>query len=290
MSQFEDRFWSSRDGLRLHYRAYGAHAATAAARRAPVLCLPGLTRNARDFEDLAPRLAATREVLCLDMRGRGDSAYAKDSATYNPLQYVEDVEALLEEAGIARFVVIGTSLGGLMAMILALKDPARITGAVLNDIGPVIEPAGLARIRDYVGSGRSFPTWMHAARALEETHAAAYPGFEVADWLRMAKRVLALGQNGRIAFDYDMKIAEPILQPGGEGGGDLWPAYNALATRPLLVLHGELSDLLSAETLAQMTARNPAVEQVTIAGHGHAPTLDEPEAVAAIEQLLARCD
>lgn len=286
MSEFEDRHWSSRDGLRLHYRVYGASVEG----RAPVLCLPGLTRNARDFEVLAPRMAQHREVLCVDLRGRGDSAYAKESATYNPLQYVEDIEALLEEAGIARFVAVGTSLGGLMTMILALRNPARIAGAVLNDIGPVIEPEGLDRIRDYVGSGRSFPTWMHAARALEETHAAAFPGFEVADWLAMAKRMMAIGQNGRIAFDYDMKIAEPFAAAGGEAGVDLWPAWTALSGRPLLVLRGELSDILSAQTATEMARRVPEAEVVTIPGRGHAPTLDEPEAVAAIDRLLARCD
>jgi len=285
MSEFEDRYWTSPDGLRLHYRAYGEPRAD----RAPVLCLPGLTRNARDFEGLAPHLADRREVLCLDLRGRGDSAYARDSATYNPLQYVLDVEALLAEAGISRFVAIGTSLGGLMTMLLALRDPARVAGAVLNDIGPVIEAEGLARIRDYVGSGRSFPTWMHAARALEETHAASFPEFVAADWLRMAKRLLAIGQNGRIAFDYDMKIAEPIAEAEGAAPADLWPAFAALAGRPLLVLRGDRSDLLSAATAAEMARRVPEAEVVTVANRGHAPTLDEPEAVAAIDRLVDRC-
>ena len=224
------------------------------------------------------------------MPGWGNSAYAKVAATYNPLQYVEDVEALLGEAGIGRFVAIGTSLGGLMTMLLALKDPARIAGAVLNDIGPVVEPEGLARIRDYVGSGRSFPTWMHAARALEETHAAAFPQFAIGDWLRMAKRTMTLGQNGRIVFDYDMKIAEPFADEGGGPAPDLWPAFAALAGRPLTVLRGELSDVLSAATVREMAARNPSAEIVTIAGCGHAPSLDEPEARVAIDRLMARCD
>lgn len=286
MSSYEDRYWTSRDGLRLHFRAYGEPVAG----RAPVLCIPGLTRNARDFEDLAEHLAGSRQVFCLDLRGRGDSAYAKDSATYVPLQYVEDVEALLEQAGIGRFVAIGTSLGGMITMLLALRGSARIAGAVLNDIGPVIEPAGLARIRDYVGSGRSFPTWMHAARAIEETHGAAFLGFAAADWLRMAKRLMTVSQNGRIAFDYDMKIAEPFATPVAEGGVDMWPAWEALAGRPVLVLRGEVSDLLSAETAAEMARRVADAEVVTVHQRGHAPTLDEPEARAAIDRLIARCD
>lgn len=293
MSEFEDRYWTSPDGLRLHYRAYaaGAGLGEGEGNRLSALCLPGLTRNARDFEALAPRIAATgRQVLCPDLRGRGDSDYAKDSASYNPLQYVEDIEALLAELGLTRIVAVGTSLGGLITMLLALRNPGVIGGAVLNDIGPVIEAEGLARIRDYVGSGRSFPTWMHAARALEETHGPVFPDFEAGDWLRMAKRLMVLGQSGRIAFDYDMKIAEPI--EAGEGGAapDLWPAYAALAPTPLLVLRGERSDLLSAETAAEMARRIPGAEVITVSGRGHAPTLEEPAAASAIDRLLSRCD
>jgi pimeloyl-ACP methyl ester carboxylesterase len=178
-----------------------------------VLCLPGLTRNARDFEDVAARLAGQWRVICPDMRGRGDSDYAKDPMTYNPAQYLDDVELLLEQHGIARFVAVGTSLGGLLTMLLAGRDNSRIAGSVLNDIGPEAEEAGLERIREYVGQGRNFETWMHAARALQESQADVYPDYGVPDWLRYAKRVMALGSGGRIAFDYDMKIAEPFDAP-----------------------------------------------------------------------------
>ena len=283
MTAFEDRFWSSRDGLRLHYRDY----AGADSERPPVLCLPGLTRNARDFENLAARLAPTWRVLCPDLRGRGDSGYARDSATYQPGQYVEDIEVLLEETGIRRFVAIGTSLGGLMTMLLAQRAPERIAGAVLNDIGPVVEPEGLARIRDYVGQGRSFPTWMHAARALQDSHGKAFPRYDISAWLAMAKRMMTLGQNGRIVFDYDMKIAEPFERSPIGQEVDLWPAFQALAGRPLLILRGARSDLFSAATLASMIRTIPAAEGVTLEDIGHAPTLDEPEAVAALERLLA---
>ena len=285
MTQFEDRFWSSRDGLRLHSRDFAGGADSS---RPPVLCLPGLTRNARDFESTAARLAPRWRVLCPDLRGRGDSAYAKDAATYNPRQYVEDIEALLEQTGVDRFVAIGTSLGGLMTMLLAWAGADRIAGAVLNDIGPVIEAAGLERIADYVGQGRSFPTWMHAARALQDGQGEAFPDFAVADWLAMAKRVMTLGQNGRIVFDYDMNIAEPFATANTAAQPDLCPAYEALAGRPVLILRGGLSDLFSAATLEGMVARVPGAEAVTLDRVGHAPTLDEPEAVAAIERLLDR--
>lgn len=283
MTEFTDRFWMSRDGLKLHCRDYAGRAD-----RPPVICLPGLTRNARDFEGLAARLAGEWRVLCIDNRGRGDSAYAKESASYNPMQYVDDLLVLLEELGAQRFVAIGTSLGGLMTMILAMTAPDRIAAAVLNDVGAEIEAAGLERIRDYVGQGRSFATWMHAARAMEESQAQVFPRFDIADWLAMAKRCMVVGSNGRIVFDYDMKIAEPFGQPGGEAGVDMWPGIDALKGKPVLFLRGELSDILADRTLQAMAARVPGSEAVTVPQVGHAPTLDEPEADAAIARLLAR--
>src|SRR5690606_29259079 len=153
---------------------------------------------------------------------------------YMPLQYVADVAALLDQARLERIVAVGTSLGGIVAMLLATTAPERIAAAVLNDIGPEIEAAGLARIRDYVGQGRSFPTWMHAARGLREQGGAAYPDFALADWLRLAKRLMVVGPGGRIAFDYDMKIAEPFHAPEGAAPVDLWPAFRALARHPVL--------------------------------------------------------
>jgi pimeloyl-ACP methyl ester carboxylesterase len=284
MADFADRYWSSRDGLKLHYRDYPGRED-----RPPVLCLPGLTRNARDFEELASRLSGEWRVLCPDMRGRGDSAYAKDSATYDPMQYVDDVAMLLEATGISKVVIIGTSLGGLMTMAMAAAMPQVIVGALLNDIGPVLETEGFERIRGYVGQGRSFPTWMHAARAVQETQGAAFPDYQIADWLAAAKRVMTLGGNGRIVFDYDMKIAEPLAKMDLTEQVDLWPGIDGLAGKPVLLVRGALSDLLTDQTLQAMQQRLPDCETVTIANVGHAPSLSEPEAVAAIGRLLARC-
>jgi len=226
-------------------------------------------------------------VLCVDLRGRGDSAYAKDPMSYVPLTYVQDIEALLRDLKIDRFVAFGTSLGGIITMLLASTRPGRVVGALLNDVGPEIDPAGLRRIREYVGQGRSFPTWMHAARALAETQAAVFPGFGVSEWLDMAKKTMKLGPGGRIVYDYDMRIAEPFAIPGGEAGVDLWPAFAALAPAPVLIVRGALSDLLSAATAETMLARLPHGRLVTVAGKGHAPTLEEPEVAAAIDALLA---
>jgi len=282
-SSYSDAYWTSRDGLKLHYRDYPGRAD-----RPVVLCLPGLTRNARDFTHVAERIAGDWRVLCVDLRGRGDSAYAKESATYNPLQYVEDLGELFQQAGIDRFVAIGTSLGGLLTMIMAMTMPDRIAGALLNDVGPEVSAEGLERIRGYVGQGRTFPTWMHAARALEEGQGDVFPDYRVSDWLDMAKRCMVVGGNGRIVFDYDMKIAEPFAQPGGEAGVDMWPGLLALKGRPVALLRGELSDILSKQVHRKMAKSLPDSDAVTIPKVGHAPMLDEDEAVAAIDRLLAR--
>lgn len=282
MADYTDRHWSSEDGLRLHFRDYAGPP-----ERPPVLCLPGLTRNCRDFEGLAAHLAGRWRVLCPDLRGRGDSEYARDPMSYTPATYLADLAALLEQEGIARFVAVGTSLGGLLTMLLAASGPERIAGAVINDIGPEIDPRGIGRIRGYVGQGRSFETWMHAARGLQEVHGQVFPDFGVSEWLVMAKRAMTLGSNGRIVFDYDMKIAEPFAASSGPAD-DLWPAWLALADRPVLVLRGETSDILAPDTAEQMVAALTDAELVTVPRVGHAPTLDEPEAVAAIDRLLAR--
>ncbi len=316
MAAFEIRSWTSPDGLRLAYRVYepenggeGGDAGEGEA-RLPVICLPGLTRNARDFEDLALHLAAGgRRVFCPDLRGRGESDYARDAMSYQPPVYVEDLAGLFEAEGITRFIAVGTSLGGILTMMIAAgmmaaTRPGLIAGAVLNDIGPVIDPVGLERIGGYVGQGRSYLTWMHAARGLHETMAEIYPDFAIGDWLRLAKRLMALGTGGRIAFDYDMNIAEPIdaaakardearnqaTQETGTAApaADLWPLFKALSGVPLVVVHGALSDILSGETAQAMAAQHPDCELVTLPRVGHAPTLDEPEARAAIDRLLAR--
>lgn len=280
---YEDGYWWSRDELKLHYRDYAGPAD-----KPPVLCFPGLTRNARDYEQLAARLAGEWRMILVEFRGRGESAYAKDPMSYVPLAYLQDVEALLAELKIDRFVAIGTSLGGIVTMLLAGTNPQRLAGVVLNDVGPEIGEAGLARIRTYVGKGVWHPTWMHAARAVAESNADVYPDFGIEDWLRMAKRLYRVNSQGRIVLDYDMKIAEPFRIPGNEAAPDMWPTIDALQGKPLLVVRGERSDILSKDVAAKMVKRVKGAELVTLPGIGHAPTLDEPEAVAGIERLLAK--
>ena len=283
MADWSDGYWVSNDGLRLHYRDYAGEAS-----RPPIICLPGLTRNARDFEGVAARLAGQWRVICVELRGRGESAHAKDPMTYIPPVYLQDVQALVAELKLDRFVLFGTSLGGLITMLMAATGKEKIAGALLNDIGPELETRGLDRIRSYVGRSQNWPTWLHAARFLAEAQGDRYPDWQLDDWLVYAKRLCRLNANGRIVFDYDMRIAEPFKLPQGEAGFDLWPAFRALDGIPSLVVHGELSDVLSAESVAKMTEAIPSMESVTVPRVGHAPTLDEPIAQKAIDGLLKR--
>lgn len=283
MAAYEDRYWWSRDNLRLHYRLYPGRDD-----RPPIVCIPGLTRNARDFETVAERLAGEWRVICVDLRGRAESAYSKDPMTYVPLVYLQDLERLFEEAGITRFVGLGTSLGGIMLMLIASTDPERVAGALLNDIGPTLEETGLDRIRQSVGTGGGQPTWVHAARAVAEVQGTIYPDFGLEDWLRIAKRLYRLNSAGRVVLDYDQRIAEPFRAPGGEVGVDLWPTLEGLKRCPVTVLRGGLSDLFSDATLRRMGERLPHADLVTVPRVGHAPTLEEPDSVAAIDRLLAR--
>lgn len=283
MADYKDGYWWSNDGLRLHYRDYAGRSD-----RPPIFCFHGLTRNARDFEPVANRLAGEWRLICPEMRGRAESAYAKDPMTYVPLTYVQDIERLLADLGVTRFIAFGTSLGGIITMLLAATRPGRIAGALLNDIGPVIEQTGLDRIKGYVGTGGSYPTWVHAARALAENNADVYPFYKLEDWLGMAKRLFRLTSGGRIVLDYDMRIAEPLRMPGGEAGVDLWPTLEALKDVPVLIVRGECSDLLSEATVRQMAARLNQAEVLTVPGVGHAPVLDEPGATEAVDRLLQR--
>lgn len=282
---YQDKHWVSGDGLSLYYRDYSGPDDY---QGPAVVCLHGLTRNSRDFADLARHISQSRRVIVPEMRGRGQSEYASDVSTYSSPQYVTDVEALLAELAIERFIAVGTSMGGLMAMMMAAAKPGRIAGVVMNDIGPEVDPAGLSRIGSYVGQNRSYPTWLHAARSIASVHGDAFPDYDLDEWLVMAKRTMTLSQNGRISYDYDMAIAEPFREPGNAAPANLWPAFDALVAVPMLVVRGELSDLLSVQTLEEMGKRNPALTSVTIPRIGHAPMLDEPEALSAIDDLLAK--
>lgn len=282
MAVWTDRSWNSADGIKLHYRDYaGPHD------RPPILCIPGLTRNARDFEPVADRFAGEWRVISIDLRGRGGSGHDPDPAHYSPPVYVADLMKLLDQLGIADAVFVGTSLGGLCTMILAASDNERIAGALLNDIGPEIDQAGIDRIAGYVGEDTRYASWEEAEAALAHRNRDVFPRWGAGEWSRFARR-LCREEGGRIRFDYDMAIADNFHRSAAEPQVDAWPYYRALEGRPVTILRGELSDLLSAVTAERMAAEIEDVELVTIPDVGHTPSFEEPESLAALERLLER--
>lgn len=282
---FDDRFWTAADGTRLHARDYAGQSGLS--RKAPALLLHGLTRNARDFEAVAPWVAAQgRRVLAVDVRGRGASAPSPDPAHYAVPVYVGDVLALMAQASLERVAVIGTSMGGLIGMTLACLYPDRVTGLLMNDIGPEIDPKGLARIMGYAGGTADPMSWEETVAYARRTNGAAFPRYGRADWERFARR-LVRPEDDRFVLDYDPAIAAP--QAPSAAPPDLWPVFEAAARdRPLGVVRGALSDILSEATAQRMRTSGPDVRLVEIAGVGHAPTLEEPEAATAMLDLLER--
>ena len=283
MAEWQDRYWTSKDGLRLHYRDYAGPAD-----RPPIICLPGLTRNARDFAPVADRYAGEWRVICVDFRGRGESQHDPNPANYRPEYYVADVLKLLDQLGIADAVFLGTSLGGICTMLLATTDVERIAGAMLNDIGPVVDQSGVDRIAGYVGREASFGSWEEVIDLLAERNRAVFPRWDKGEWERFAHRIMHETPDG-IRFQYDMRIADNFRAATEGPRGTNWQSYEALAGRPLLILRGELSDLLSADVAQQMAERlDGDAELVIVPDAGHAPSLEEPEAQAGIDRLLQR--
>ncbi len=278
---WRDGLYWSRDDLRLHWREHPGPAD-----RPTLLCIPGLTRTARDFEALGNRLAGQWRVVAVDLRGRGESAWARDSLTYLPFSYLLDLSYLLDAAQIGRFVVIGSSLGGQLAMQMTSAHRARMAGAILNDIGPDSEAAGLARLHANVGRGGNWPTWVHAARDLGVRNADIYPDWALPEWIAFAKRLCRLTPAGRIVFDYDPRIADPFRLPRGDAVVDPWLAFAALRGMPVLSLRGALSDVFSRATQARMAQLLPEMMVAEVPHVGHAPTLADPVAVAAVDALL----
>ncbi len=278
--RYEDRYFVVRDGLKLHYRDYPG-----ATDRPPILCLHGLTRNARDFADFAERHSPAFRVIVLEFRGRAESDYDPLPMRYNPLTYAADVLELLDQLGIDQAIFVGTSLGGLVTMAVAAMQPQRIAAAILNDVGPALTPVGLERIQSYVGNDTRFRTWDEAAAAIKANQGSAFPNYNHDDWLAMVRRNCC-EDNGEIRFDYDMAIIIPF-EAAPTPKIDMWPLFRALGEKPLLVVRGEISDLLSAESLAKMHDAVPDMKSVTVPQTGHAPMLDEPEAEAAIDDFLS---
>lgn len=283
MSDFQDKYFTNDDGLKQHYRDYDT-----APKGAPViLCMPGLTRNAKDFQFIADHLADRCRLICIEQRGRGLSDWDPDPTRYSPVTYVGDMMSLLAYLGLETVITIGTSLGGLMTIMMNAMYPGTIRAAVINDIGPEIDPAGIRRIKSYVGVGTPPDTWDEAVAAVKIANTGVYPNFSEAEW-RHFTGLLFADENGRPVAQYDPAIRNNFDANDDQSAPDLWPMFALMHTLPMVVVRGGLSDILAADTLKRMAAEHPDLVAVTVPDVGHVPLMNEKIAQDAIDGLIAR--
>lgn len=279
--QSRELTYESADGLALFCREY-----VAARPELDILCLPGLTRNSRDFAPLAQTLAGRYRVLTPDLRGRGRSAWDPQWANYHPGVYVTDLLRLLEHLDIRRVAIIGTSLGGLLAMMLAASRPDLVAAVVLNDVAPEIAPEGLVRIAQYAGRAQPATNWDQAVQQAQANYGHALPGLSLAQWRDFTESSYRQTPEGSVVADYDPNIGT-ALRAAPPVPVDLWALYRTLAAKSTLAIRGALSDIVNPATFDRMLAEKPDLQRVTVANRGHAPLLDEPESVHAIASFLA---
>jgi pimeloyl-ACP methyl ester carboxylesterase len=282
-TSYTENFWTSHDGLRLYTRVYPGPDPLART----VLCLHGLTRNSRDFEDLAPHLQRHYRVIVPDVRGRGLSARDPNPQNYQPAIYLQDILTLIDAVAVQQVAVIGTSMGGLLAMMLAVGSRDRISGVVLNDMGPEVDPEGLERIKGYAGRLPSPKNWDEAIAQTRSIFGEAWPNLSPMRWSALTRRGYREDEKGGLQVDADPMIGE-MLRAAPAASANLWPFWKALRGIPMLAIRGAQSDILSAATFAKMKAENPELVQLEVAQRGHVPLLDEPECIAAIDAFLAQ--
>lgn len=282
-----DIHWTSADGLSLYAKSYGPESA-----RLTVLCLHGLTRNHQDFEPMIAALPAHYRFIAVDVRGRGKSAHDPQPDNYDPRIYAKDMGGLLDKLGLSRVALIGTSMGGLISILMIRTMKERVAGIVLNDVGPVVEKDGIARIASYAGKVRPVTGWKSAADAVKTIQGAAFPDMPEERWMDFARRTYKELPGGEVVLDYDPNIARSLgkVKPGALTNFFLWRVFGATKKAPLLVVRGEMSDILSARTAELMVKRHPDARLATVPRVGHAPILDEPQAVSAITDFLARLE
>ena len=272
------RFVTS-DGLSLAYTDEGEGL--------PVLCLPGLTRNGADFDELAAALKGRYRLIRLTLRGRGASDRDPDPTNYNVGIEARDVVEFLDHLGLKRVMIVGTSRGGLIAMVLAATAKDRLAGVLLNDVGPELAPEGLANILSYLGIEPKAKSYEEAVEALKKRMGARFPGLTDAKWTSLARRWFDEGPEG-LVLNYDARIRDNIEATAGQAAPNMWPLFDALDGVPLAVVRGMNSDLLTAETVEKMRERRRDLIVGEVPDRGHVPFLDEPEALAALASLVAR--
>ncbi|HSR78498.1 MAG TPA: alpha/beta hydrolase [Xanthobacteraceae bacterium] len=284
--QPKSTFVTAQDGLLLHALEFGSRASALK----PVVCLPGFSRTAEDFTTLASALAAQgRRVMALDSRGRGHSQFDPDPAKYSLAVELADLITLLTAAETMPAVLVGSSRGGLLIMLLAAARPAAIAGAILNDIGPVIETSGLLRIKGYVGKLPLPRSLQEGAEILRRTSADQFPKLTDADWLSAAGRTWRQSANG-LALTYDPRLADAFAAFSPDAAPPpIWGQFDALAQTPLMVVRGANSDILSAATVAAMRARRERMESIEVRDQGHTPLLAEADVIARIAAFVSAC-
>ena len=286
---FASVFVTAPDGLRLHIRSYGSSVASAL----PVVCLPGLARTAADFHPLATALAADpvnpRLVLALDYRGHGQSQYDRNHKNYAIRVALADLSAVLAALEITSAIFVGTSLGGLLAMMLAALPPIAVTGVILNDIGPVLEPAGLMRIKSYVGKLPIARNFKEGAEILRWLFEAQFTKLSPQDWIAFAQRTWR-EDDSTLVPTHDPKLARALRRVSLEHLPTLWDQFDALARIPLMAIRGANSDMLARSTLNEMLARRDQLEVVVVPDQGHAPLLAEPKVIRRVAAFVASCD
>lgn len=283
MSDAENtHYYESSDGLKLFYRDYGSDKPGT-----PVLCLPGLTRNSRDFEDLANYLCHRRRVITPDFRGRGFSEHDPEWRNYHPLTYVQDMWTLLDALNIDKVIVVGTSLGALCAMLMSAQHAERIAGVVINDIGPEINPAGIARVQEYTGRVPAVNSWDEAVELTKQIYGEWLPGLSEKEWKRLAARGYREDEHGVPQLDIDNNIGEAVRKLGPQKG-DPWANFDSLRNTEVVLLWGVLSDILTEDIVDKMKAHMADLEVVPVPNRGHVPLLNEPECIAAIDGLIGR--
>jgi pimeloyl-ACP methyl ester carboxylesterase len=282
-------FVTAQDGLRLHVQEYGSRTAPGV----PVVCLPGLTRTVSDFAALAPALAndtaLPRRVIAVESRGRGQSDYDSNPENYNLAVELADVATILTALGVRPAVFIGSSRGGLLTMLLGVAHPTAIAGAVLHDIGPVIELKGLVRLKSYVGKLPPPRDFADGAEILRRLFAAQFPKVTAQEWLAAAHRTWQLKDN-ELQPTYDVRLAQTLADIDIERPlPPLWNEFDSLARMPMLVIRGANSDILSAATVEAMAARHPGMQTVEVPDQGHVPVL-EGDLAATVAKFVAACD
>jgi pimeloyl-ACP methyl ester carboxylesterase len=280
MTDHRARSFRSHDGLEIAFQDYGPEDGDAV----PLVCLPGVTRTARDFAHIAPRYAAHRRVLCPDWRGRGRSQRAGSASAYTVVAHLEDLRHLLIVAGIHAAIFLGTSFGGLAAMALAAAVPSVVRGVVLNDVGPEFDPKGMPTLLDFIARETSPASWDDAVALLKRTFP-NLPARDEAGWRTLAELTWQPDPNGRLQVEWDVRIVAPLM---GERPRDLWPMFRALRRLPVLAIRGARSDVLSQDCFDRMARELPGLARVAVPDVGHAPALDEPPAQAALDAFLAR--